>query len=49
MKLYSKLMKIQKQPPIGFLKKWCSERMKQICWRAPMSKCDFHKVAKQLY
>ena len=40
---------IQKQPSIGVLIKRCSENMLQIYRRAPMSKCDFNKVAKQLY
>ena len=42
-------VKIQKQPPRGVLKKWCSENMQQIYRRTPMSNCDFNKVPKQLY
>ena len=38
----------QKQPPRGVLKKRCSENMQQI-YRTPMSKCNFNKVAFQLY
>ena len=38
-----------KQPPRGVLRKRCSENMKQIYKRTPMPKCDFNKVAKQLY
>ena len=39
----------QKQPPRGVPGKRCSENMQQIYRRTPMSKCDFNKVAKQLY
>ena len=37
--------KDQKQPPIGVLRKRCSENMQQIYRRTPMPKCDFNKVA----
>ena len=40
--------KVQKQPPRGVLKKRCSENMQQI-YRRTMPKCDFNKVANQLY
>ena len=40
---------IQKQPSRGVLKKRCSENVRQNYWRTPMPKCDFIKVAKQLY
>ena len=40
---------IQKQPPTGVLRKRCSEKMQQIYRRTPMPKCNFNKVAKQLY
>ena len=40
---------LQKQPSRGVLKKSCSENMQQIYSRTPLSKCDFSKVAKQLY
>ena len=43
------LLKIQNQPPRGFLRKRCFENMQQICRRTPMLKCDFNKVALQLY
>ena len=33
----------------GVLKKRCSENMLQIYRRTPMPKCDFNKIAKQLY
>ena len=36
----------QKQPSRGVLRKRCSENMQKIYRRAPMSKCDFNKVAK---
>ena len=41
--------KLQKQPARGVLRKRCSENMQQICWRTHMPKCDFNKVALQLY
>ena len=37
------------QPSRGVLSKTCSENMQQIYMGAPMSKCDFNKVAKQLF
>ena len=40
---------IQKQPFRGVPKKRCSENKQQIYRRTPMPKCDFNKVAKQLY
>ena len=40
-------MHMQKQPFI--LIKRCSENMQQIYRRTPMPKCDFNKVALQLY
>ena len=43
------LYMLQKQPPGGVLSKRCSENVQQIYRRAPMRKCDFNKVAKQLY
>ena len=39
----------QKQPSRGVLIKRCSEKMQQIYRRTPMPKCDFNKVALQLY
>ena len=39
----------QKQIFRGVLLKRCSESMQQIYIRTPMPKCDFNKVAKQLY
>ena len=36
-------------PSRGVLKKRCLENMQQIYRRTPMPKCDFNKVAKQLY
>ena len=39
----------QKQPSSGVLRKRCSENMQQIYRRKPMPKCDFNRVAKQLY
>ena len=36
-------------PPKVFLKKKCHENIQQIYRRTPMPKCDFNKVALQLY
>ena len=47
--LFKILLNIKKQPSRGVLKKRCSENIQQIYRRTPMSKCDFNKVAKQLY
>ena len=33
----------------GVLRKRCSENMAQIYRGTPMPKCDFNKVAKQIY
>ena len=43
---YQHFMDAQKQPSRGVL---CSENMQQIYRRTPMPKCDFNKVAKQLW
>ena len=40
---------IRTQPSRGALKKSCSENMQQIYRRTPMRKCNFNKVARQLY
>ena len=37
------------QPSRGVPIKSCSENMQRIYRRTPMPKCDFNKVAKQLY
>ena len=39
----------QKPPSRRVLSKRCSENMQQIYRRTPMPKCDFNKVALQLY
>ena len=39
----------QKQPPRGVHRKRCSRNMQKIYRRTPMPKCNFNKVAKQLY
>ena len=44
-----KLLPIHKQPFRGVLSKRCSENIHQIYKRISILKCDFHKVAKQLY
>ena len=36
-------------PPLGALMKGCSENLQQIYKRTPKPKCDFNKVAQQLY
>ena len=41
--------KVQKQPPRGVSRKSCSENTYQIFRRTPTLKCDFNKVALQLY
>ena len=41
--------KRQKQPFRGVLRKRCSANMLQIYRRTPVPKCDFNKVALQLY
>ena len=38
-----------KQPSRGVLIERCSENMQQIYRRTPTPKCDFNKVAKQLF
>ena len=43
------ILLIQKHPSREFLQKKCSENTLQIYRRTPMPKCDFNKVAKQLY
>ena len=40
---------LQNQPPRGVPRKWCSENTQQICRITTTSKCDFSKVALQLY
>ena len=39
----------QKQPPRGVPRKMCSENIQQMYRRTPIPKCDFNKVALQLY
>ena len=43
----NKFIYIQKQPPRGIPRKWCSENMQQIYRRTPMPKCDFNKSCKE--
>ena len=43
------ICKYQKQPSRGILRKRCSENMQKIYRRTPMPKCNFNKVALQLY
>ena len=40
---------MQKEPSRGVFKKRYSKNMQQIYRMTPMMKCDFNKVAKQLY
>ena len=46
--IFSDYWKIQKQPFRGVFIKRCSENMQQI-YRRTIPKCDFSKVAKQLF
>ena len=39
----------QKQPSRGVPRKRCSENMQRIYRRTPMPKCDFNKVALQIF
>ena len=39
----------QTQPSRGVLRQRCSENMQQFYKRTPMPKCDFNKIALQLY
>ena len=48
-RVFSDSLKMQKQSSIGVLKKSCFENMHQIYRGTPMPKCDFKKIAKQLY
>ena len=41
--------KLQKQPSRSVFRKRCSDNMQQIYRRTPILKCDFNKVALQLY
>ena len=43
------IVKLVKQPSMCFLRKRCFEIMQQIYRRAPMPKCEFNKVAEQVY
>ena len=40
---------IKKQPSRGVPRKRCFENMQYVYRRTRMPKCDFNKVAKQLY
>ena len=40
---------LQKQPPTGVFKKRCYKNMQQLYRRTPLSRCDFNRVALQLY
>ena len=45
----TQIYSLQKQPFRGVLSKKCSENMQQIYKRILMPKCDFNKVALQLF
>ena len=47
--ILSNLVKNQKQPFRGVFRKGCSDNTQQICRITPMPKCNFNKVALQLY
>ena len=42
-------LNFQKLSSRNVLRKRCSENMKQIYMRTPITKCDFNKVDKQLW
>ena len=44
-----RILIVQEQPSRVVFKKRCSENMQQIYRRIPIPKCDFNKVASQLY
>ena len=46
---WTRFIEIQKQPFRGVHSKRCSDNMQQNYRRTPMPKCDFNKVALQLY
>ena len=45
----NELNNLEKQPFRGVLRKRCSENIQQFYKRTPMPKCEFNKVATQLY
>ena len=45
----NELNNLEKQPFKGVFIKRCSENIQQFYKRTPMPKCDFNKVAIQLY
>ena len=47
--LFLRSRRRQKHPSVGVLIKKFSENMQQTYWRTLMPKCDFNKVALQLY
>ena len=47
--MFCKNCKSKKQLSRGVLSKSCSENMQQIYRRTSLPKCDFNKVAKQLF
>ena len=47
--IFMNLKLLQKQPFRDILEESCSKNMQQIYRGTPMPKCDFNKVAKQLY
>ena len=49
MELGLRILIVQEQPSRVVFKKRCSENMQQIYRRIPIPKCDFNKVASQLY
>ena len=49
LKNFSLFCNKKKQPYIGVFRKRCCENMQETYKTTPMPKCDFNKVAKQLY
>ena len=47
--VYTSTTEDRKQQSIGVLREMYTKNMQQIYRRAPMRKCDFNKVGKQLY
>ena len=47
--IFQEFSEDQKQPPRGVPRKRCSKNIQQICRRTPMPKCNYNKVAKELY
>ena len=49
MEYQKRILKLNKKPPGGVVRKICSENMQQIYKRTFMPKCDLNEVALQVY